>query len=379
VLSPDGGTAYTTDRKQDVIVWDLSGRHRLDRPFTAGTGFPGWPWFALSPDGRLLAVPSSPEKHFNENGSIRLLDTRSMRTIRRIRYPDGSPQALSFSPDARTLAVTSVSDQHDPDARLWDVATGHPVATLRGIAEGQRLVAIRFSPDGTLLVGGGTAQSGGTVTIWRPGTPDRPPDTFHTRGTVEDVAFTPDGSQLVVSTGWGKGGDFVIWDVGTGRVVKSVPADDSGVWTSTVAADGRTLMTGGQTGAVRLWSLPAGAPLGPPLNGLTGGTVSAGLTPDGRTALGSDTSGNAVLWDVAGRSMIGDALPGPQPNRFAAAAFTPDGTHVIVVSDTGAGWVWDIDPTDWLARACAVAGRNFTQQEWQQILPDRAYQPTCRS
>jgi len=117
----------------------------------------------------------------------------------------------------------------------------------------------------------------------------------------------------------------------------------------------------------------------PPLNGLTGGTVSAGLTPDGRTALGSDTSGNAVLWDVAGRSMIGDALPGPQPNRFAAAAFTPDGTHVIVVSDTGAGWVWDIDPTDWLTRACAAAGRNFTQQEWQQILPDRAYQPTCGS
>jgi len=379
VVSPDGGTAYTTDRNQDVIVWDLSGRHRLDRPFTAGEGFPAWPWFALSPDGRLLAVPSSLGKRFNDHGAISLFDTRSLRLIQRIRYPDGSPEALSFSPDGATLAASSVSNQHDPDARLWDVASGDPIATLRGIAERQRLSAIKFSPDGRLLVGGGTAPSGGTVTIWRPGMPDRPSDTFHTRGTVEDVTFTPDGSQLVVSTGWGKGGDFVIWDVGTGRVLKSVPADDSGVWTSTVAADGRTLMTGGQTGAVRLWSLPSGAPLGPPLNGLTGGTVSAGLTPDGRTALGSDTSGNAVLWDVAGRSMIGDALPGPQPNRFAAASFTPDGTHVIVVSDTGAGWVWDVDPADWLTRACAVAGRNFTQQEWQQILPDRAYQPTCGS
>src|SRR5262249_32103393 len=60
VLSADGATAYTTDRNRDVVVWDLSGSHRLDRPFPAGTGFPGWPWFAMSPDGRMLAGSSSP-------------------------------------------------------------------------------------------------------------------------------------------------------------------------------------------------------------------------------------------------------------------------------------------------------------------------------
>jgi WD40 repeat protein len=171
----------------------------------------------------------------------------------------------------------------------------------------------------------------------------------------------------------------VLWDVAGRRVVTSVRADDAGVWTSTVSADGRMLMTGGQTGAVRLWALPTGAPLGAPLSGLTGSAVSVGLTPGGGTALGSDTSGNVLLWDTSSRSTIGDPLPGPEPNRFAAASFTPDGTHVIVVSDTGAGWVWDVDPADWLTRACAVAGRNFTQQEWDQILPDRAYQPTCES
>ena len=48
VLSPDGTTAYATDRNRDVVVWDLSGNHRLDRPFTAGTGWPGWPWFAMT-------------------------------------------------------------------------------------------------------------------------------------------------------------------------------------------------------------------------------------------------------------------------------------------------------------------------------------------
>ena len=378
-LSRDGTTAYTTDRNQDVVVWDLSGRHRLDRPFTAGGGFPGWPWFALSSDGRLLAVVSSPDAHFNRNGSVTVFDTRTMRAIQRIPYRDGSPQALSFSPDGSTLAVTSVSGDRPSDARLWDIASGKQLAVLHGIADEQRLVSIAFSPDGTLVAGGGSAPTGGSVIVWRPGASSTPADEFRTRGPVEEADFTPDGSQLVVSTGWGKGGDFVLWDVAGRRVVTSVRADDAGVWTSTVSADGRMLMTGGQTGAVRLWALPTGAPLGAPLSGLTGSAVSVGLTPGGGTALGSDTSGNVLLWDTSSRSTIGDPLPGPEPNRFAAASFTPDGTHVIVVSDTGAGWVWDVDPADWLTRACAVAGRNFTQQEWDQILPDRAYQPTCES
>lgn len=378
-LSRDGTTAYTTDRSGEVVVWDLSGPHRLDGPFSAGAGFPGWPWFALSSDGRLLATVSSPGKHFNRNGTVNVFDMRTLRVIQRIPYPDGSPQALSFSPDGRTLAVTSVGDGRPSDARLWDVATGTQLMVLHGIARGQRLVSITFSPDGAMVVGGGTATTGGTVTVWEPQISSAPSNQFHTRGTVEEADFTPDGSQLVVSTGWGKGGDFVLWDVAGRRVVGSVRADDSGVWTSTVSADGSTLMTGGQTGAVRLWRLPTGTSLGAPLNGLAGSTVSVGITPDGRTALGADTSGNVVLWDLGSRSTIGDPLPGPPTNHFAAAAFTPGGTRLIVVSDTGDGWIWDVDPASWLRRACTVAGRNFTVQEWQQILPDRAYQPTCRA
>jgi WD40 repeat protein len=322
---------------------------------------------------------SSPDQHFNRNGSVIVFDTRTLRAIQRIPYDDGSPQALSFSPDGSTLAVTSVSGDRPSDARLWDVASGRQLAVLHGIAHGQRLVSIAFSPDGRLVVGGGTAPTGGSVIVWKPRTSSSPIDEFHTRGTVEEADVTPDGSQIVVSTGWGKGGDFVLWDIANRRVVTSVRADDAGVWTSTVSADGRTLLTGGQTGEVRLWALPTGAPLGAPLSGLTGSAVSVGLTPGGDTALGSDTSGNVLLWDTSSRSTIGDALPGPEPNHFAASAFTPDGTRLIVVSDTGAAWVWDVAPTDWLTRACAVAGRDFTQEEWQQILPDRAYQQTCGS
>ncbi len=372
VLSADGTAAYTTDRNRDVIVWDLSGSRRLDRPFTAGTGFREWPWFAMSPDGRLLAVPSSSRD--GPRDGIWLIDTTDLRVIRRIpQNLHGSSTALAFSPDATTLAVASWSGRSH--VRLWDVASGRMTVSLKAMPA-QRLVAIEFSPDGRTLVGGGGPDRG-LVEVWRLGGPNRPADRIRTPGTVEDLAFTPDGSRLVISTGWADGGYFVAWDTATQKILKSVPADDVAVWSADVSNDGRTLITGGGTAIVRLWDLPTGTSLGAPLTALVGAADTVDLSPDGSTAVGADTSGNVLLWDVPTRSTIGDPFPGPAAGRPAAAAFTPDGRRVVVVSDTGAGWVWDVDPSDWLERACAVAGRSFTLQEWQELLPGRPYHATC--
>jgi WD40 repeat protein len=376
-LSADGATAYTTDRNRDVVVWDLSGSHRLDRPFTAGAGFPRWPWFAMSPDGRLLAVPSSPETGVGDG--IWLIDTSDLHVVRRIPQElNGSSTPLAFSPDSATLAVGTWNDDRS-DVRLWDVASGRMTGILHAIPAHQRLVALEFSPDGSLLVGGGGPVHQGLVYIWRPAMPNQPADRFRTPGTVEELDFTPDGSQLVVSTGWGDGGYFVLWDTAGQRIMKAVRADDAGVLTADVSTDGRILMTGGQTGTVRLWDLATGKPLGAPLAGLKGFTDTVDLAPDGSTAVGADAAGNVLLWVVPTRSAIGDAFPGPVGDRTAAASFTPDGRSVVVVSDTGAGWIWHVDKSDWLERACAVAGRNFTPQEWQEFLPDRPYHATCSS
>jgi DNA-binding SARP family transcriptional activator/WD40 repeat protein len=376
VLSADGTTAYTTDRTREVIEWTLSGRNRLDRPFNAGTGFPYWPWFAMSPDGRVLAVPSAPR-----TGSwrgISLIDGADLSIVHRIPLDlDGSSTPLAFSPDSETLAVGTWNGDRT-EVRLWDAASGKSRAILHP-ATGQRLVTLAFSPDGGVLVGGGGPPHRGVVYVWRLKTPGQPPGQFRTPGTVEELKFTHDGSLLVASTGWEDGGYFVLWDPAAQRIVKTVRADDAGVLASGLSSDGRMLITGGQTGIVRLWELPAGTRHGAPLNGLTGFADTVGLAPDGRTAVGADSAGNVLLWDVPTRSTIGDPLPGPAAGRSAASSFTPDGHSVVVVSDTGEGWVWDVDPSDWLARACEVAGRSLTRPEWERLLPDRPYHATCNS
>lgn len=376
VLSPDGTTAYATDRNRDVVVWDLSGNHRLDRPFTAGTGWPGWPWFAMSTDGRLLAVPS--HAGFGHGGMVALIETTDLRVVRRILYTDSIPQSLAFSPDSTMLAVASYDrEERRSHLRLWDTASGRMTAILHTPPAPLRLVPLKFSPDGSMLVSGGGPVHRGLVWVWMPETPNKPVHRFRTRGTVEDLTFRPDGSQLVVSTGWGDGGYFVLWDTAARRILETVPADDAGVLAADISTDGRTLVTGGQTSIVRLWDLRTRTQVGAPLTGLTGNADTVDLSPDGSTVVGADAAGNVLLWDVATRSIIGDPFPGPTAGRFAAAAFTPDGRSVVVISDTGQGWVWNVDPSHWLERACTVAGRSFTRHEWQEFVPDRPYHATC--
>lgn len=61
----------------------------------------------------------------------------------------------------------------------------------------------------------------------------------------------------------------------------------------------------------------------------------------------------------------------------SAAVLRPDGRQAAAVSNQGIV-VWDLDPAHWVVAACQVAGRNLTQDEWDQYIGDlAAYQRTC--
>jgi WD40 repeat protein len=67
--------------------------------------------------------------------------------------PNTGVYGVAFSPNGKLLAA----GYGDGTARLWNLATGHPVATLH-ITSAQRSVdAVAFSPDGKLLVTGAEA------------------------------------------------------------------------------------------------------------------------------------------------------------------------------------------------------------------------------
>ena len=348
------------------------------RPFTAGSGFGRWPYFAESPNGRLLAVSSVGSK---APASIALIDTSSLNVIRRVNDPGRTPQGLAFSPNSSTLAVGSAA-RGQYFVRLWDVASGKPLSPKLPGIHGSQVWTLAFSPTGDTLAGGGPIRSSGPsqgrTYVWDLATGGRLEGHVDTAQPVDQVAFTPDGSVLTAGTGESAGGDLVTWDAHSLAPLLNVRVDNVGVYSTDVTNDGNAIVTGGQAGP-RLWDLTTGAPLGPPMTGLNGLPGTVDISADGSTVVGADESGNVLLWDISTGTPLGDPLPGPTPSRWMAALFSPDGSRLFVVSDAGDGWAWDVDQSDWLTRACTVAGRNLTQQEWQQVLPGQPYEATCGS
>ena len=63
---------------------------------------------------------------------------------------------------------------------------------------------------------------------------------------------------------------------------------------------------------------------------------------------------------------------------MATAALDATG-HTLAMALNNTVLLWDIDPASWLKRACAVANRRLSEQEWGNFLPGRPYEPSCGS
>ena len=85
----------------------------------------------------------------------------------------------------------------------------------------------------------------------------------------------------------------------------------------------------------------------------------------------------ASLWDVATGARIGPTLTAG--SRRAEIDLSPDGRQLLETHGNGEGAVWDVDPESWKRRACELANRTLTREEWEEFLPGRPYEPACRS
>lgn len=125
-------------------------------------------------------------------------------------------------------------------------------------------------------------------------------------------------------------------DPETFEVTSTFPRPEGGNRHLSVSRDGRTLLSVGWDNQVRLYDLPRGIPLG--------------------DALGLETS---VTQDVP----IG-------------ARLTVDGKTLLTNSPAGV-LAWDLRPKVQARSACAVAGREFTTEEWNTYFPDDEQVATC--
>jgi len=161
IFSPNGRWLAAVARGQPVAVWDLTtGKAKeLIRPVAGGVGGAGGGLgnqvggniesAAFSPDGRLLATGG-------RDNTARLWDLATGQQLREFPGHPGWIQAVAFSRDGRTMAVS-----HWRSLRLWEVSTGKERRRFDG-HEGDG-TALAFAPNGRTLASGSTDT---TALIW---------------------------------------------------------------------------------------------------------------------------------------------------------------------------------------------------------------------
>ncbi len=234
--------------------------------------------------------------------------------------PETAIEALRFSPNAAVLACGTATGH----VVLFDVATRAVLREMR--SDGAAVTGLSFSPDGTLLA---SSDASGGIQVWNPTTGELV-WSFVDSGAVHDVEFTPQGSFLVVV---GESRVVRIWETVTWKPRPSITGHTAPIYAFAVSPEEDLIVTGAGNDdpTIRLWSFPAGEPLGEDL--YEGRVHDIEYSPRDRQVAVSGSQPTVWLWEVdrldflhmifGGRAAVTDVV------------YSSRGTALVTVSEDG--------------------------------------------
>lgn len=221
---------------------------------------------------------------WGDDGSVRLLDTRSGREMAAIRADDGGVGSLAVSRDGKRIAVTGSNSLEDEVVQVFDVGTRKFVTKLPKASS-----ALAFAPDGKALA----------------------------TTSVEDP------------------GNIQLWDLEAVKVVATLRGHPEGVMTAAFSADGQTLASGGDW-TLRIWDVRTGKATA----SFRGDSdiSSVAFSPDGRSVAAAEVEGPVRIWDITARKATA-LLKARGP-----VAYSPDGSVLATASEDGTALLLWVPP-----------------------------------
>jgi RNA polymerase sigma factor (sigma-70 family) len=271
---------------------------------------------AFAPDGKSFASCNGDFLHWWD------VATRRQRSFRLTR--GDHLRQLAFAPDGKR--VLALSGSH---VTVLDLATGRPAISYgRSL---QPMPCFALSGDGKTLAAA-THTLGGKehlIRCWPLGSRREGARLAGHTGAVAAVALSHDGGLLASAS---RDGTLRLWNAKTGKQLLALPLptplERFARPSLLLAPDGRTVFLADARGAnIHRWDAGTGKPL-PPLQGHTRAVCSLAFLDRGRSLLSGGADGALRLWDLA-ESRERRRLPF-RWGTPATLAPAPDGRSVLV-------------------------------------------------
>ncbi|MCA9245828.1 MAG: PD40 domain-containing protein [Planctomycetales bacterium] len=211
------------------------------RPYTA---------IAFSADGQSLAIGS-------EEGKILIVDANTAEPIDALEQHAGAVFGLQYLNDTSLLSFGA-----DKKVVRWQAQPTWTLERTIGAVDdpdslADRVMALAFSPDGSLLAtGSGEPSRSGQLKIWNPadGQLVREIPEAHS-DTIFDLAFSPDGKYVATAAAdrFAK-----VFQVADGQLSRSLEGHTHHVLSIAWKADGRELATAGADTEIKVWNFTTG-------------------------------------------------------------------------------------------------------------------------
>jgi type VI secretion system ImpA family protein len=295
---------------------------------------------AWSPDGRMLASPSS-------DHTIRLWDVQAGQLRRAIRGHSDWVTGVAWSPDGRMLASSS----RDQTIRLWDVATGELYWPQEGHT--QWATSVTWSRDGQLLA---SASNDMTIHLWETKTGILRRTLQGHTDWVTSVAWSVDGRILASGSG---DGTIRLWDVIAG-LSQTLRGHSRRVTHIAWSPSGQILASASQDKTVRIWDPERGKEIHR-LEGHVETVRCVSFAFDERLLASKSWDGTVRLWRCDTWEMVAVLAEEASPNWAASLAFHP---HAPVLATLGRDdsviRIWDLDFTALLNHVSDTPSVHYT-------------------
>jgi WD40 repeat protein/serine/threonine protein kinase len=396
---PDGQQLATASADDNVRLVPLSGDDTATAETLVGHTNDVWE-LAYRPDGTLISG--------GRDERVIVWDTDERPALGQVIHNDLPLTGIAINHDG-TLATGMIDEETGAIVAFWDLASQSISRLLR--TSTNQSTALGFVPNSDTLL---TTDSSRRLLAWS-AEATTPRIIAQVEFTIYALAISPDAQYAAIA---GDRSIVHVYSLSDNSLVVELPLDVNAIYTLAFAPDSTTLVAGDEAGRLSRWATSDWSPLGESVQLASTGISALAFSRDGsQIAIGTRDLLDATVqvFSAADLTPITGALAGHEnwivslnyldDNTLASAshdstvrlwripsgealtlrghlaeatgvARTPDG-QLISVGDDGRVVVWQLALQDWRARACAVANRTLTPDEWQRYLGDVAYTPSC--